>query len=210
MNNSEENIPNEIFDWINTFSYQELNPKQQMFVSHWFSPNTYNLIHQVAKHASEENTRLSRKSSIKHHLLNKFELKYQSISWHQKAIPWWQPATIIILLLAIISSLLVKQKPTNNRNLLALTDTIYIEKQMESAPIYIHDTVYLNEKKTMKLEGKTTVLSEYKEHKTYKNTTIPNHILVQGIDALESTSNQIKGNSLKDDTLLNTYGFVRL
>lgn len=210
MNKQEEHIPDEIFDWLNTHSFQELNTNQQSQVIIWFNPNTYNQIHQAAKHTVEVNAMLARKAIIKENILQQFELRNKAVSWYKKAIPFWKAAAIIIFMMGIIIVQLLLQKTASNPNLLTLSDTIYLEKLIQSEPIYLYDTVFIKDKKTAKQINDTYQYTEKIEPTTYKNTDLPSQILVQSIYALESASNQIKGNSLKDDTLLKIYGFVKL
>jgi hypothetical protein len=213
MNNQEENIPIEIFDWINTFSFEELEAKQQAQVIIWFTPDTYNQIHLAAKQASLFQASLSRKAAIKEHLSYQFELNNKNKPWLNKTIPWWQAAAAILIVSAFFIHLLIQQKTPKNNPLLSLTDSTYLKKQMASKPIepiIIYDTVYLQETKQL-------IYSQLKKQKLFKkeseratNAALPIQVLVQSMETLESTYNQIKGNSLKDDTLLHTYGFVRL
>jgi hypothetical protein len=209
MNKEEENIPNEIFDWLNTHSFQELNANQQAQVSNWFNPTTYNQIHHAAKHALAVNAMLARKAIIKEHILQQFELKNKAV-WYKKAIPFWQAAAIIIFLSGIFIVQLRMQKTASNPNLLAFSDTIYLEKLIQSEPIYLYDTVFIKDKKAPKQINTIYQYNNKTEPKTFKNTELPNQVLVQSLHTLESASNQIKGNSLKDDTLLKIYGFVKL
>lgn len=210
MNKQEENIPDEIFDWLNTHSYQELNANQQSQVNNWFSPNTYNQIHQAAKHAVEANTRLARKATIKEHILHQFELKNKAVIWYKKAIPIWQAAAITLFMMGLFTTQLLMQKSVSNANLMAFSDTIYLEKIVQSEPIYLYDTVFIKDNKAPKQINASNQDNKKTESPTFKNTELPNQVLVQGLHTLESASNQIKGNSLKDDTLLKIYGFVKL
>ncbi len=210
MNKPEENIPTEIFDWINNYSFHNLSAAQQSQVIIWFSPDTYNQIHLAAKQASYNQEWQARKAAIKDQLLYQFEAKNKSKVWYKKTIPWWQAAAAILVIAGIFTTQLLKQQTAVKENLLAFTDTIYLEKLVASEPIYIYDTVYQKETKNVNQSPVGQQKQTEKAMENFKNTALPNQVLVQSIHTLESTSNQIKGNSLKDDTLLLTYGFVKL
>lgn len=205
MKNNYEEIPSSVFDCLNQYAYEQLNAEQKTLVSAWFSPNEYNELHLVCLAATKQTE--SRKESIKQNLLHQFAQQHQRASknWFRQEIALWKVAATLLLIGGLSYPWLAPKK-NKQAPLLAQVDTVYIETQ----PTTVYDTIYLTGA-TKSKSAKAPVRTGYKAKQVATNY-LPEQtdIKINSIQDLEAEPNQIRGNSLKHDTLLNTYGFVRL
>lgn len=206
MKNNYEEIPSSVFDCLNQYSYEQLTAEQKTVVSAWFSPSEYNDLH-AASHAVLRQQTISKKESIKQNLLHKFAQKQKPATknWFRQEIALWKVAATLLLIGGLSYPWLAPKK-TKQAPLLAQVDTVYLEAQ----PTTVYDTIYLQAAAKAK-SPKTTARPSYRAQQSASNY-LPEQtdIKINSMSSLESEPNQIRGNSLKHDTLLNTYGFVRL
>jgi len=215
MNPSPEQIPNEIFDWLQTKSYDQLNQNQQQELASFFTEQEYTVMHQIAfqsKVVSNEN--ISRKARIKENLLLKLDQQQSKrktplilVKWHA-----WKVAASFILILGI-TVLLLKNSfrfEPNTNNLITKIDTVFIEKLVEVEPIKIYDTVYLTQNFRKENKGNRKVQNIEMKMDNRNQASTQTDLNIQSIEDIESLPNKNRSNSIKDDTLLKQYGFVSL
>lgn len=203
-----ENIPEEIFDWMNQFSFEKLSFEQQKVVEIWFSQDEYNILHFAAKTAIEEEQKLQRNFQIKSLLLRKFDSVYSKKDESQNKYSWLKMAAIFVILIGIefIWGDLYFGKQADLHT--CKVDTQYVYTQLPENTIYLYDTVYLIPKTKVKKEKRTKNEASHL-HQTGRFVSIP-EMRIKEFSELNSEANQIKGNSLKDDTLASIYSMVKL
>ncbi|MDZ4667490.1 MAG: hypothetical protein SGJ00_06365 [bacterium] len=213
MTSKYEQIPSIIFDLINKYSFAELNIVQQAEVIIWFEPNEYNELHEIAvvvNHSKPSAT--SRKETIKQTLLQQFKAQKRAQKpWFKTEIALWKVAATMLLVSIFIFTWLryPSQKTMSLSPLLAQIDTVYIEKENHFAQAIIYDTIFI--KHGNKANAKSAYIGSDRKNSSGKiSLTEISNIRVQSLTEIDATPNQIRGNSLKDDTLLSTFGIVRL
>lgn len=203
-----ENIPEELFDWLNQFSFEKLSLEQQKVVEIWFSQDEYNTLHFAAKTAIEQEQKLQRNFQIKALLLRKFDSVYSKKDKSQNKYSWLKMAAIFVMLIGIefLWGHLYFGKQADLHT--CKVDTQYVYTQLPENTIYLYDTVYLIPKTKVKKEKRTKNEASHL-HQTGRFVSIP-EIRIKEFSELNSEANQIKGNSLKDDTLASIYSMVKL
>ncbi|MCF8254814.1 MAG: hypothetical protein K9I36_11205 [Bacteroidia bacterium] len=215
MNPSPEQIPNEIFDWLQTKSYDQLNQNQQQELASFFTEQEYTLMHQIAlqsKVLSNEN--VSRKARIKENLLLKLDQQQSKRKTPLILVKWqaWKVAASFILILGITVFLLKNsfRFEPNTNNLITKIDTVFIEKLVEVEPVKIYDTVYLTQNFRKENKGNRKVQNIEMKMDNRNQASTQTDLNIQSIEDIESLPNKSRSNSIKDDTLLKQYGFVSL
>jgi hypothetical protein len=219
MNNI-ENSPDELFDWINRMGYSALNAEQKEIVDHFFSPEEYEAMH-VAAATMRQNPlqEKDRKSRIRQELLNRFDEKHKQKSKTIALFPsvWNVAAALLIIGLPLSAYWLIRQNSqTLNNRLSDKIDTVYIEQAVEKQ-VKVYDTVYIEKEekhKEMKRYDNVHRETYYREEKNEETIggqlTGGSGLNIQSIEKLDALPNKPKRNAIKDDSLLNHYGFVTL
>ncbi|MFA6260625.1 MAG: hypothetical protein WC760_04105 [Bacteroidia bacterium] len=209
MKTDPENIPSELFDWIQTTPFRELDGNQQAIVSHHFTESTYTELHAVASAVHTQQVNAVRKRTMKNDLLREFDRIHPVAQSDMKRIsgslPFYRIAAALLLIscLGMLAWMRLGNKPAIPA--LALHDTIYITREIAAAPIREYDTVYLT------IKGKPA-----KQNSSSEPTDLhplpqsPASIDVVGMSDMEALHNRPKNNSMKDDTLLRSYSYVAL
>lgn len=219
MNNI-ENCPDELFNWINRLDYSALNAEQKEIAGRFFSPEEYDAMH-IAAIAIRRNPlqEAERKSRIRQELLNRFDEKHKH---KHKTIAlfssvWHAAAAILLIGLPLSAYWLIRHngQALNNR-LSENVDTVYIEQAIEKQ-VKVYDTVYIEKEgrrknvKHYNNEGREAYYPEEKNEETIGGQlTGGGGLNIQSIEKLDALPNQPKRNAIKDDSLLQHYGFVTL
>jgi hypothetical protein len=215
MNTNPEQIPNEIFDWLQSKSYDQLNKNQQQKLAPFFTEQEYTAMHQIAfQSKAVNNENISRKASIKENLLLKLDQQQSKPKNSLLLVKWqaWKVAASFLFIMGIAFLFLknsIRFEPNSN-NLITKIDTVFIEKLVEKEPLKIYDTVYLTQ--NFRKENKGNRRSQNLDLNLYSRNQIAHQtdLNIQSIEDIESLPNKNRGNSIKDDTLLKQYGFVSL
>lgn len=214
MNKNFDNIPAEVFDWMQNCSFNKLDAQQQDIVKHYFSIEEYDDLHlatigisnslMVAESADDE---------IKSNLMARFNKhhhpKQKSIKL-QKPLIYWQAAAMLLLILSIwLFNKNFGLQNLKNASQLLLTDTVYVDRLVSQAPVVLHDTVY----RYKYIKTETNHQDEVNDVHNLPLTQ-PEHnyenIPAMRIKELGNATNITKGNSMKDDSLLKKYNFVSM
>lgn len=211
MNTNKENIPSYLFDYLELYRFDELNKQKQDEVLKYFTKEEYEALNDVAQKL--KNTRPITNS--KEFLTLRFEKKHgvntksPSLS---HPIFWKWVAVFLVCGFVVIQYLIFNQNKTFSESVTHIRDTVYIVKNIISYPVTTHDTVYLKyaEKIVMKPQRK-----ENEEHvKPSQKVNTPfqqfSELNIVSIKELNDLPNNRKGRSIKDDTLLNSFEFVKL
>ena len=98
---------------------------------------------------------------------------------------------------------------TSSGALTGKTDTVYVTREVLSKPVEILDTVYL-----MREQSPQPVRTSKTNNTIITDTNgylpAPSDIRVLSVDEINGISNQERGSSIKDDTLIKKFSFVGL
>lgn len=213
-----EQIPDYIFDWIETTPFEQLTAQQQAQVQHHLPQEEYNQMHQAALLAAgymqqgKENIEAKNKALSSLHTV--FDAVHPAPQIPQKTTSLWvwkAAASLLLLAVAFLSYGLYNAKHVQQHSRIAITpDTVYVNITKEVPhEVKIYDTVYLQPKTQNKVNKKATPFGG--------STPLPKDIS-PNISPLrqvpfadrDQPQNSPKHNSLKDDTLAQNFNFVSL
>jgi hypothetical protein len=209
MENKNEQIPEEIFNWIGNLNFQDLSESQKTQVLHWFSEEEYQAVRAGLSGIQEidlSGDTFSNKK-IKKELLDAFDQKHEKkprlIIIPQ--ITFWRAASVILFMAcaALLYSVTRQSKQVIIQPV-ASADTVYIIRDTPATPAadsvptveYSH-----HEKNSIQYNSGYTVPSNPKRIKS--GTT--RDIYIPGLDELNNKANRQKRNSVKDDSLVKEY-----
>ena len=212
MNKNTENMPTEIFDWLQTSDFKSLVKDQQKQVLLYFSEEEFNAMHLAADALKMVNSQNNSRGEglSKAALLERFDKQHTKIVYfYKQPVFYWQAAAMFLLLLSgWLFYRTYDIKTSLSDRAVASTDTIYVNRDVKSEPEIIHDTVYrykmIKEARKQREELHVSNSSE---------STQDNHLnYIQAIDLKEihNAANSIRRNSMKDDSLLKKYGYVTM
>jgi len=151
-------------------------------------------------------------------LMEHFDTVYPKQKTAVTKIHYWQMAAGFLLLLC--GGLLFQKwqvSPEKSPVMAAIRDTVYLVKNSAPEMVRVHDTVYLSVPSAQKTATVQTVAGR----KTYNSpiristrsnsyAAVSDNRLVLPVETMESSRNDPKGNSMKDDSLLRKYSFVSM
>jgi hypothetical protein len=219
MSFSPEQIPNHIFDWLETVDFENLPAEKQEEVKAWLSADEYQEMRQtlVAIKASKVNsTNLS--GNRKARLMEHFDTVHPKRKTPVTRTLYWQMAAGFLLLLC--GGLLFQKWQVSQEKspvMAAIRDTVFLVKNAAPEMVRVHDTVYLSVPSAEKTASVQTVAGRKIQDSFNRNTTpssayaaVSDTRLVLPVETMESSRNDPKGNSMKDDSLLRKYSFVSM
>ena len=212
MKNNIELIPTSIFEWSMKISFSDLSKSQQEEVLLFINKEEYNELYQSSITTINTFTLdQPNKTRIKNELAARYDKLYQpkmAIKTESTNLFWKVAATLLLFgTMGLTFMLLKKTDQLKHSNNIASTDTVYMQANM---PTYrIIDTVYMEvEKKPSSQNQKSNQM----EPSTNKGMDYmqPSDLYIGGIKDLENEANQLKHQSLNDDSLINKFQFVTL
>lgn len=215
-----EHIPAVVFDWLQTYDFEELTAEQKQEVLFHFAMEEYGeLRHTVSqinllRQSDESEGRLQRKQD----LLARFDAlhapagKQRSIFSGQ--VVWKAAAVFLFFLSAALFYQKMTAKSTESTALASAIDTLYVVKEVASAPVRIYDTVFIQAKKHSE-RATNPIDSRLALRQDTGSETVVDQMAIEelpfvSVRELESKSNQPKRNSMKDDSLLRRYSYVTM
>jgi len=213
MNINFEKLPNVVFNWVEEFTFAELNDSQKKEVLTYFSEDEFDQMHQACMDLKSVATIdhadvfTQKKNALLHHFDEHHSLKRRS-SFFPGAMVVWQAAAILLLLLSgwLFYQVFGLQKNATIQQI-AVTDTVYVDRQVASVPEIIHDTIY-RYKENKGDPGKNDPSSE--DMIEPEDIESIGEMEIHSIRELENLNNSPKGNSMKDDSLLRKFTFVSM
>jgi hypothetical protein len=215
-----ENIPSFIADLLQRKAFEQLSESEQGEVLKHLSREDYIDLYRAAEAATSftriEN--ISVNASHKEDLLKRFQQKHQRVSPLQlmlnKPVQVWKVACMILMLggAGILFMLQVKKGASQVQYITQL-DTLYLEKEL---PVKVYDTVYLT--REVEKPSTTSAHPEYRSPKHNRKEETGQQLPPEDYSGINMISiqekdrplNNKKGSNIKDDSLINTYGFTRL
>lgn len=211
MKNNIENIPSEVFDWLSSLSFEQLNSQRKHEVLQFFTMEEYN---ELANSLQEINSvvRTSAKNNLqsKERLMNKFDEVYPKQNRRFIVPGILRYAAIIIVSLGLGYQLRFWMQPANTNQVVyqPIIDTVYINNDIETA-----SAVTLKENDFVAAEvnagNGSQVKRKYLSTPVSKNKMNLNFNVVSVQDA-KNKANIPKGNNCKSDSLRRKFGFVSL
>jgi hypothetical protein len=199
-------------DWFQEKSFAELDASEKQLVLQYFTAiefdEMHHTIHQIKSNKTNPN--------LKADLLKQFDKKHNErgiISFPSQSIIW--KAAMIILLIGV-SVMQFKIFTANNSTpsaTSAIHDTITYVKNIVSEPIKIHDTVFVKYNSYSQKESSVNTMEDEFDYNYDTSSTIAkltSDIHVLSIASLQSNVNKHRNSSIKNDSLINQFGFVTM
>ena len=212
-----ENIPSPIFDLVNQKDFETLTTQEKAKVLAYLSEDEYNELRQgvlLSEALVFNEQQIPGNDAQKELLLRRLKQKHNAFMWWQMPVALWKVAASF-LLFGLIGYFSINAKTGhNNKNLLAQTGTVYLEKLLPAEKVY--DTVYLKQTvSAVKHESPKQQAVTYKtpqNHQSVEDNALPNvnNLNLLSVSDYDKAINNKKGKSIKDDTLITTIGFVTL
>lgn len=211
MKNNIENIPSEVFDWLSSLSFEQLNSQQKQVVLQYFTIEEY---YELANSMHEINS-IVKPAPInvlasKERLMNKFDEVYPK---HQKRFIMpsvLRYAAIVIVSLGLGYQLRFWLQPTTANQVVyqPIVDTVYINNDIETA-----SAVTLKENHSVTAEVTAGNGSQVK--RKYGNTPLSKkkmnlNLNVVSVQDAKNKANIPKGNNCKSDSLRRKFVYVTL
>jgi len=207
MNIDFEKTPAVLFDWVETFSFEQLNPAQQKEVLVHLSEEAYNEMHRTSIDLKSASALWNDDFSDRKELLLVHFDRHHKQELGFKGHMIWQAAAVLLLMLSgwlFYQVFDLKKEPVIKQ--MASIDTVYVDREVTSSPEVVHDTVY----RYKKLQNNDRE-SAYQIEITEKEEIAPlNDMIAVPVLELENFNTTPKGNSMKDDSLLKKFGFVAM
>ncbi len=227
MKTNPEHIPNEVFDWIQSSTFDALLTEQQAIVMTYLTKQEYDEMHDAYVLLASSNKHKPAIHSRKEVLLDQFDLHHgsnQETALSSSTI-FWKVAAILLFVTSIcLSYYQLTHTHIEQANTLVQHDTIYIERTNPSP----EKSVALPENGQQKNGMLSTNNTMHKQHlpKKYQSTPFQKReaspedvastfnastdIRTVSIQQINSISNIIKRNSRRHDTLEKNFRFVSL
>lgn len=139
MEHLQNNMPSEIFDWMNNGSFELLDEAQKAFVLQHMTASEFN---ELAANAATIRRGISQGHSIRHaeikrDLLKQFHRQNQTtfFSWHaMNNSPIWRSAAVLLIFFSgWIGHRIINSGPTPTTPFTIITDTVYINAEQLKA-----------------------------------------------------------------------------
>lgn len=211
MKNNIENIPSEVFDWLSTKSFDQLNSQQKQIVLQYFTIDEYD---ELGNSTKEINTFMKptqkHRQDSKELLMNKFDEVYSQPKQRFLVPRLLRYAAIVILSIGLGYQLRFWMQPltTNQVVFQPVVDTVYLNNSVEST-----SASFLEDKDSVPRKVAASNGSRIKRNDAYtpvsKKQLSLNFNVVSVQDA-KNKANIPKGNSCKSDSLRRKFGYVSL
>lgn len=219
-----ENIPEEVINWLETKPFSALSPKEKELASHFFSVEEYNRLYQTMRLVKNSMPAFSEnnKEKIRAQLLAKFDALHprknnpKPKEVYFSPFSFWQAASIVLLgCSGWLSFILLTENQTPLQTTKTIKDTVFLVKEVISAPVHLVDTIYIRQKiessETRSIQKEMPMaLAEIAPNYPSSNQMGLEPLPVMPFTDLESPANNPKKNSLRDDSLIKHLPIVSL
>jgi hypothetical protein len=218
MKSDSENIPVQLFDWLEKYNFTSLDSVQQAEVLAWFSADDYAELRQsiLAIRSVKQKESGSSRVARKQDLLNRFDERHKkpaaAMLFLSRPIALWKVAAVLLLFSSgwMTHHFLKVKTPVPAAGIAAI-DTIYVTREVMPALEKIYDTVYIRQQPVPSPLPKIQYNRKMEPvRETSQARMMPQDMNVLSIKELDSTPNRQKSNSIKDDSLLKKYPFVSI
>lgn len=213
-----EHIPEHLFDLLNEKDFGALNAAEKASVLSCMDEQTYTSMHKASvfshRYFEDEQPPKVNPKQLQY-LLAKVDAQQPhtpAIVWN-KPIALWKVASMFILLGGgWLVFILANQQKVVHTSYITQLDTVFVEKEIPAEKI--HDTVYIEyERKHQRqqVHHEERLPSEsYSTQVQETNIVSISDVNIVNVKEKDEPINNKKGNSIKDDSLINAFGFVTL
>lgn len=218
MKSNPEQIPTAVFDWLQTHDFEDLNAAQKQETLLHFGVEEYAELRRTVTKINRAalQTRLGRKQD----LLARFDALHAPgatagrVFSITRLVVWKAAAVFLFFLSAALFYQKMTAKNAESSALASAIDTLYVVKEVASAPVRIYDTVFIQAKKqgvraSIPIESQFALRQDTGSELGAEPFAGDQSPFVS-VRELENKSNQPKRNSMKDDSLLRRYSFVTM
>lgn len=211
MKNNIENIPSELFDWLSSKSFEQLDSQQKEVVLQYFTIDEYN---ELAATTNEINTVMrpnqNYKQQTKVRLMNKFEEVFPQPMKRFTFPRFMRYAAMVILSIGLGYQLhFWMQSATKNQTVFQhIVDTVYVYNNVVSA-----STVLPEVKDSLPAKVASTSGSQVNRKKSITPVSekkIRLNFNVVSVQDAKNMANIPKGNNCKSDSLRRKFTYVSL
>lgn len=213
-----ENIPNHLFDLLHTKDFQELTAAEQSSVLVFMDEQAYTSMRTASVFSQQffmdEDPAPVNPAQLQQ-LLKKVEAKklaHTNIVWNKPVALWKVAALFLLLGGGWMVFVLANKNQEVHTTFITQLDTVFVDKEVPGEKI--HDTVYIEyERKQQRKQHRhdEQLHTEYSSIPTQEvNIPATTDMNIVGIKEKDEPVNDKKGNSIKDDSLINAFGFVTL
>jgi hypothetical protein len=211
-----EHIPSFIFDLIESTSFHGLSEAQRNLVLQHMPEEEYNTLRNAAMEARrfaghDESPQPANR--IRTQLMEHLEQQQQTATLFKmiinRPVAVWKVAAMFLLLGGATILMAKMKKNVPQIRYITQIDTLYLEKEGPR----IYDTVYLTREAEYPVRSTRHSYSRVTENTSALPDPLPEHY--NGINLVPASEkdrpiNNKKGVNIKDDSLISSYGFVRL
>ena len=207
--NTNNNIPDHLFQWIESKDWQDLNESEKSIAGGYLSELEYTdlrLVFLSAQEVYKMNTQVEVPVAIKQNLDKAFKMQ------HQKTIliPLWQAAAVLLCMLSGFVYYAFHTKAIEKTIVNTIHDTLYVPQYVESKSKN-NDTIvvykYIRNKKSNAGKQAITVNVNVPESEIYLPAV---QMRTLGPDEIKNSSANIKNRSMQEDTLVHKIGFASI
>ena len=224
MKNNIEEIPSEIFDWMNQFDFDSLNNEQQKKVLMYFTPNEYQEMVQANILCKDLNLQSQSRIQKKEALMQLFDQQYPIKSrLINNTNALWKAACVLLLFSTCWFAFDPLRNTTQQNHVAEIVkhDTVYSVRNSVK-PIIQYDTVYVTKQSSITSQpnikkGLQNIHSlpqannqQISEPVLASLQSATNDINVLPISSILHISNNVKRNSMIEDSLERNFNFVSL
>jgi hypothetical protein len=131
-----------------------------------------------------------------------------TIVWNRPIALWKAAALFLLLGGGWLVFVLTNKNTVIQTSYITKLDTVFVEKEIPGEKI--HDTVYIEYERKQKRNLEHLPIDNSSLPKQEINIPTMNDINIIGIKEKDKPVNNAKGNSIKDDSLINAFQFVTL
>jgi hypothetical protein len=209
-----EHIPDYLFDLLNQKDFDELTSEEHSIVLSIMDKDTYSSM-RAASHAArqflEDEYPVFIPSNQLDQILKEVERKKMdepTIVWNRPIALWKAAALFLLLGGGWLVFVLTNKNTVIQTSYITKLDTVFVEKEIPGEKI--HDTVYIEYERKQKRNLEHLPIDNSSLPKQEINIPTMNDINIIGIKEKDKPVNNAKGNSIKDDSLIQSFKFVTL
>lgn len=226
MKSNPELLPTIFFDWIQQYTFNELNAEQQKHVLQYMTCEEYS---EFAESSQQLNaSRAHRKSDIKNKLMHRYDQHYSnrdtSLILSRQLV--WKAASVILFITTCWFALKQFNAEKSLPTMIVQHDTIYLDKNIVAIPTnHIPDSTSQMHKTSppseSQIPSKRVQSNKVLVHSTtnhipkkiipsYAESNSEQELHTISINEINNKPNAHKRNSMKDDSLEKNFRFVSL
>lgn len=209
-----DRLTEEVYEWLELYSFDELEANQQEVVRQCIDEESYNEMHEAFNALLSVKTikPVRGKAQIKQEIFANVvddESDNQVIGIWSRTVSLGKAAAVVLFLGSVLVWSLMRQpKEVLVNNYETAADTVYLTKEV-AVPNFVHDTVFVAVKPITPSPKKGQFRTQKNISPESSDIPMPG-IHIASANEINRPSNQSKNNSFKHDSLAKKFGFVSL